>query len=47
MIDAYIGDGIEPPRNIKEKIDRLHRQNLFKMKRMDSFTPDVIHKYNF
>ena len=48
MLDAYIGDGIEPPQDIKEKIDRLHRQNLFKMKRMDTFKSiHIVHKYDF
>lgn len=48
MLDAYIGDGIEPPLNIKDKIDKLHKQNLFKMKRMDAFKSiHIIHKYDF
>lgn len=38
MLDAYIGDeGIEPPAEIKEKIDRLHRRNLFKLLPMATF----------
>lgn len=39
MLDAYIGDGIEPPAEIKEKIDKLHEQNLFKLLPMASFKP--------
>ena len=39
MLDAYIGDGIEPPAAIKEKIDRLHEQNLFKLLPMAAFKP--------
>lgn len=38
-LDAYIGDGIEPPIEIKEKIDRLHKQNLFKLLPMATFKP--------
>lgn len=38
-LDAYIGDGIEPPIEIKEKIDRLHEQNLFKLLPMAAFKP--------
>ena len=37
MLDQYIREGIEPPKEIKEKIDRLHKNNLFKLKLMDSF----------
>ncbi len=39
VLDAYIGDGIEPPAAIKEKIDRLHEQNLFKLLPMAAFKP--------
>lgn len=38
-LDAYIGDGIKPPTEIKEKIDRLHEQNLFKLLPMAAFEP--------
>lgn len=41
MLDAYIGDGIEPPAEIKEKIDKLHEQNLFKLLPMASFKLEV------
>lgn len=37
MLDDYIGRGIEPPAEIKEKIDRLHEQNLFKLLPMAAF----------
>jgi len=36
MLDKYITEGILPPPEIKEKIDRLHKQNLFKLKLMES-----------
>lgn len=39
MLDDYIGKGIEPPAAIKEKIDRLHEQNLFKLLPMAAFEP--------
>lgn len=41
MLDAYIGDGIEPPAKIKEKIDKLHKQNLFKLQPMAAFDPYI------
>ena len=34
-LDLYIREGIEPEKSKKEKIDRLHNQNLFKLKLMD------------
>lgn len=34
-LDKYIRLGIEPEISKKEKIDRLHKQNLFKLKLMD------------
>ena len=37
MLDAYIREGVEPPAPIKERIDRLHEMNLFKLRVMDSF----------
>ncbi len=36
-LDAYIRDGIEPPADVKEKIDRLHRINQFKLELMPCF----------
>lgn len=36
-LDAYIREGIEPPKEIKDKIDRLHRINLFKLKYYDTY----------
>ena len=36
-LDAYIRDGVEPPADIKEKIDRLHRINQFKLELMPCF----------
>lgn len=37
VLDAYIREGIEPEPEIKAKIDRLHKLNLFKLKFMDCF----------
>lgn len=36
-LDAYIREGVEPKADIKEKIDRLHRINQFKLKYFDTF----------
>ena len=36
-LDKYIRDGIEPEAEIKAKIDRLHKINLFKLRYMDCF----------
>jgi len=36
-LDKYIREGIEPEKDIKEKIDRLHRINQFKLKFMPCF----------
>ena len=36
-LDAYIRDGIAPPADVKEKIDRLHRINQFKLELMPCF----------
>ncbi len=36
-LDDYIRKGIEPPQEIKERIDRLHRMNLFKLSYMPVF----------
>ena len=36
-LDAYIRDGVEPPTDIKAKIDRLHRINQFKLELMPCF----------
>ena len=40
MLDAYIREGIEPPEEQKNRIDRLHRLNLFKLKMMPFFPFD-------
>ncbi len=40
-LDKYIRDGIEPEPEIKEKIDRLHRNNLFKLQLMPTFKWDL------
>ena len=36
-LDRYIRDGIEPDPETKERIDRLHRMNLFKLQLMPTF----------
>ncbi len=36
-LDKYIREGIEPDAEIKERIDRLHRINQFKLKYMDTY----------
>lgn len=42
-LDAYIRDGVLPPPDVKERIDRLHRLNRFKLELMPCFeyTPDA------
>lgn len=37
MLDDYIRRGIEPPAEIKEKIDRMHKLNLFKLSYFPTF----------
>ena len=39
-LDRYIREGIEPSAPVKEKIDRLHRINQFKLELMPSFEYD-------
>lgn len=39
-LDAYIREGVEPPAETKQKIDRLHRINQFKLKYFDTFLYD-------
>ena len=36
-LDRYIREGVEPSPEKKSKIDRMHVQNLFKLRVMDSF----------
>ena len=36
-LDKYIREGIEPEENIKQRIDRLHKINLFKLSYMPCF----------
>ena len=40
-LDRYIREGIAPAPEKKERIDRLHRLNLFKLKLMPSFDPEI------
>lgn len=36
-LDRYIREGIEPKKKIKDKIDEMHRKNLFKLELMPCF----------
>ena len=40
-LDRYIREGIEPEPEKKEKIDRLHRINAFKLQLMPTFDPEL------
>ena len=40
-LDRYIREGVIDNAETKEKIDRLHRLNLFKLKLMPSFDPGI------
>ena len=40
-LDRYIREGVEPKPEKKEKIDRLHKQNEFKLKLMPAFEPNI------
>lgn len=40
VLDKYIREGIEPEKEIKEKIDDMHVRNLFKLQLMPSFKYD-------
>lgn len=42
-LDRYIRDGVMEDAAVREKIDRLHRQNLFKLQPMPSFDPHIPH----
>ena len=38
LLDKYIRDGVEPEnKEIKDKIDAMHKKNLFKLRYMDCF----------
>ena len=36
-LDKYIREGIEPDKEIKKKIDDMHKKNLFKLQLMPTF----------
>lgn len=38
-LDAYISGESKPTPAIKDKIDRLHKQNLFKLQTIPTFVP--------
>ncbi|MBQ3090636.1 MAG: NAD(+) synthase [Oscillospiraceae bacterium] len=40
-LDRYIREGVAPAGEKKEKIDRLHRLNLFKLQVIPSYHPDL------
>ncbi len=40
-LDRYIREGVIEDKEKKEKIDRLHKKNLFKLKVMPSFDPKI------
>ena len=40
-LDLYIREGIEPPKDKKELIDKKHKANLFKLQLMPSFKPEI------
>ena len=40
-LDRYIREGVSPSPEKKERIDRLHRANLFKLSLMPSFDPGI------
>ena len=40
-LDRYIREGIEPEPAKKEKIDKMHKMNAFKLKLMPSFEPEI------
>lgn len=40
-LDKYIRTGIIEDKEIKEKIDKKHKMNLFKLKLMPSFNPEI------
>ena len=42
VLDRYIREGVIEDEAVKEKIDRLHRNNLFKLKLMPAFDPGKI-----
>lgn len=42
MLDKYIREGVLPPKDIKDRIDRLHERNLFKLRYMDCFSYDEL-----
>ena len=39
QLDRYIREGVIDDKSIKERIDKLHKANLFKLKLMPSFKP--------
>ena len=40
-LDRYIREGVIEDADKKEKIDRMHRNNLFKLELMPSFDPEL------
>lgn len=42
VLDRYIREGVIEDMEIKEKIDRMHERNLFKLQMMPSFVPSEV-----
>ena len=40
-LDNYIRNGVEPAADKKQKIDTVHKKNLFKLQLMPSFEPNI------
>ena len=45
LFDDYIRRGIQPDEKSKERIDKLHKQNLFKLELMPSFKVNPLDYY--
>ncbi|MCQ2385666.1 MAG: NAD(+) synthase, partial [Clostridia bacterium] len=41
VLDKYIREGICEDEKVKERIDTLHKRNLFKLKTIPSFMPEL------
>ena len=46
-LDRYIREGIPPEPEKKQKIDRLHAANAFKLRLMPSFDPEIYYEQTF
>ena len=41
MLDRYIREGVCEDLGLKEKIDDIHKRNLFKLELMPAFKPEI------